>query len=74
LIALGAEDGDVRAIEAAAAAARIPIKTVRDKHEGEAAQLGARLILVRPDHYVAWCGDRAPEDTRNMLARAVGAR
>jgi len=79
LIALGnGLDDDiamsVRQIESATKTARVPLKTVRDKYEGEAAQLGAKLILVRPDHYVAWCGDNSPADALALLKRAIGTQ
>ncbi len=33
----------------------------------------ARLVLVRPDQYVVWCGEIAPENPASILAKAVGA-
>lgn len=31
------------------------------------------LVLVRPDHHVAWRGDRIPDDPDALIARVVGA-
>jgi hypothetical protein len=31
------------------------------------------LALVRPDQYLAWRGDRMPEDPDSLLARLTGA-
>jgi 2-polyprenyl-6-methoxyphenol hydroxylase-like FAD-dependent oxidoreductase len=68
LVALGS-DGEIgaaaRAFEAAARSARVPLKIVRERFEGETAQLAKRLILVRPDHFVAWADDSlsAPAET-----------
>jgi hypothetical protein len=75
LIALGTDDevgAAVREIEASARQARVPLKTVRDRFDGEAAQLGRRLILVRPDHYVAWCGDHVSGDAGIVMRRSAG--
>jgi hypothetical protein len=33
---------------------------------------GRDLALVRPDHYIAWRGDRAPDDAEALLARVTG--
>jgi hypothetical protein len=76
LIALGSDDdvgAAVREIEACACSARVPLKTVRDKFEGEAAQLGRRLILVRPDHYVAWVGDNVGDDLALAVRKIAGS-
>jgi hypothetical protein len=29
-------------------------------------------VLVRPDQYVAWTGDRTPNDVRAVLAKTIG--
>jgi hypothetical protein len=34
--------------------------------------LERRLVLVRPDHHVAWRGDREPGDCRAVLERVTG--
>lgn len=33
---------------------------------------GRPLVLIRPDQYVCWRGDRLPEDTAALLARVTG--
>jgi len=72
LLALGADDADVSRFEEAARALGIPLKTVRDALQGEAAAYGSRLALVRPDQHVAWRGDGAPGDAEVVLRRVVG--
>jgi len=74
LLALDASDKDVGAFSQAAKALSIPLTFVRDAFDGERARYGARMILVRPDQFVAWCGDAATPDPAKILARAVGAR
>jgi 2-polyprenyl-6-methoxyphenol hydroxylase-like FAD-dependent oxidoreductase len=65
-------NGDVRPIEAAARRRGVPLK-VLDVSSEEARDLYARdLVIVRPDHHVAWRGDALPEDPDALLARAVG--
>ena len=33
---------------------------------------GTRLVLIRPDHHVAWRGDVAPEDAGGLVDRVTG--
>ena len=72
LLAFGADEADVRAFAGAAAAARIPLKVVRDTFADGRAKYERRLILVRPDQFIAWTGDRAPDDVGALLARVTG--
>jgi len=67
------DGGDAAAAFAdAAGTLGLPLKTVRDSFADGRVQYGARLILVRPDQYVVWTGDRHPEDPQQLLAMAVG--
>jgi len=50
----------------------VPLSVVTDTYEGSRAELGARLVLIRPDQYVAWCGDESPSDPAAVLRRAAG--
>ncbi len=69
-------DADVEgedAFQMAADELGAPVEVVRRAGTGEAADYGSRLILVRPDHYVAWVGDDADSAVaREVLARSVG--
>ncbi len=71
LAAPDADAGDVGAMEAAAARARIPFTTVRLTAD-IAARYAARYTLVRPDQHVGWRGDRVPEAPGALLARLTG--
>lgn len=67
--------GDGRAVPllAAARVQGVPIRhtVIRDDH---AHRLWERnLVLVRPDHHVAWRGDTGPEDPHSVLRRVRGA-
>jgi hypothetical protein len=33
---------------------------------------GCDLALIRPDHYVAWRGNRAPDDADALIAHVTG--
>jgi 2-polyprenyl-6-methoxyphenol hydroxylase-like FAD-dependent oxidoreductase len=60
------------AFEAAAAARGVPL-TILDVTLPEARALyGRALALVRPDLYIAWRGDRLPDDVDALLARVTG--
>ncbi len=72
LLAFGAADGDVAAFEQAAQRNRLPLTVVRDGKDEAWRQYESKLVLVRPDHYVVWCGDNAPADTTGLLSKAAG--
>jgi 2-polyprenyl-6-methoxyphenol hydroxylase-like FAD-dependent oxidoreductase len=63
---------DTRALETAAAKRGMPLKILnvaldagRDLYERD-------LALIRPDHYVAWRGNRLPEDCDALIGRITG--
>jgi 4-hydroxyisophthalate hydroxylase len=72
LIALDAEAASVAAIEAAASRQKVPLKTIRDSFGGGRESYEARLILVRPDQYVVWTGDRVAGDAEALMERVTG--
>jgi len=51
---------------------RVPLRQVRDSDGSARAAYEASLVLVRPDQYVVWTGDRAPSDVGALLARVTG--
>jgi 2-polyprenyl-6-methoxyphenol hydroxylase-like FAD-dependent oxidoreductase len=75
LLALDADAAAVRAFEAAAADLHVPLSVVTDPGEGETARYGARLVLVRPDHFVAWASAGpalSADEARRVLHRVTG--
>jgi 4-hydroxyisophthalate hydroxylase len=72
LLAFDADENAVRAFEAAARKARMPLRVVRDTFAGGREAYEQRLILVRPDQYVVWAGEGAPSDVPALVARAIG--
>jgi hypothetical protein len=72
LLAFDAEDRTVAAFEQAAAALKVPLKIVRDSYADGRTAYEARLILVRPDRYVAWLGDGAAADAGAIMRKVAG--
>ncbi|MBX9760652.1 MAG: FAD-dependent monooxygenase [Beijerinckiaceae bacterium] len=72
LLALGVDDAQVAAFAEAAKGLSIPLEIIRDTFEGDRTKYEARLVLVRPDQFVAWTGEAAPQDARAVLAKAAG--
>lgn len=71
LFAFGVEEGELAAFADAAALLDLPLTIVADTAGGETARYGARLVLVRPDQFVAWTGSAAG-DPEAILRRAAG--
>jgi hypothetical protein len=73
LLAFNAEDESVRSLEAAAQQNNVPLKVIRDSFENGREQYESRLVLVRPDQYVVWAADTAPDEPRMLITRVSGA-
>ena len=67
------DDIDVAAFAAAAAERGMPVKIVdiRDDHARTLYQRD--LVVLRPDHHVAWRGDAVPERPDTVMDRVRGA-
>ena len=50
----------------------MPLKVVRDSYQDGRKAYEAKLILVRPDRYVAWASDSAPSDAKQIIGKAIG--
>lgn len=72
LLAFGVDESAVAAFETSAKARGIPLKIVRDSYADGRQDYEARLILVRPDQYVAWTADTAPADADAVLRKVAG--
>lgn len=64
---------DVSGLEHAAASRGVPLKVVDLAGYEIDAPYEAALILVRPDHYVAWRGQGAPSDPEMIIDTVRGA-
>jgi 2-polyprenyl-6-methoxyphenol hydroxylase-like FAD-dependent oxidoreductase len=73
LLAFGADDGDIQRLDRAARARGIPLTVVRDSIGQGRERYESRLILVRPDQFVAWAADQAPADPAALLGRVTGS-
>jgi hypothetical protein len=51
---------------------RLPLRVLRDSFQEGRAAYESRLVLVRPDQFVAWAGDQAPQDCAALLGKAAG--
>jgi len=72
---LVAFDGEATSAAPFADAARrlqVPLKLVTDTSPSARDAYGAKLILIRPDHYVVWTGDQPPTDAQRVLGQAIG--
>jgi hypothetical protein len=60
------------ALERAASARKLPLKLLDIRIPEARALYGRDLVLIRPDAYIAWRGDQAPDDPEALLARISG--
>lgn len=80
LLAFGAAEGVVTGFREAAARLGVPLDVIEEVADGgETPRYCARIVLVRPDHYVAWAslgdmGDAGVVDAGAVLQRATGLR
>lgn len=72
LIALDAATAAVDAFQEAARAIGQPLKVVADSRAGGREQYQSKLILVRPDQFVAWTDDGGEAAPSEILERAGG--
>jgi 4-hydroxyisophthalate hydroxylase len=72
LLAFGVEDSAVAPFEESARARHIPLKVIRDTYAGGREDYEARLVLVRPDQYVAWTDDGTPADADAVMRKVAG--
>lgn len=73
LLSFGGNAQVERAFAKAAESMALPFTLVSEACESARDAYGARYILVRPDGFVAWAGDRAEPVEGQILARAIGA-
>jgi len=72
LLALGADAAAVGAMEDAAKAQNVPLNVVSDTAAEGREKYEAKLVLVRPDQYIAWAGDTAPADAAGLMKQVTG--
>jgi 2-polyprenyl-6-methoxyphenol hydroxylase-like FAD-dependent oxidoreductase len=72
LLAFDAEESAVAAFQRAAGSLNIPLKIVRDSYAEDRTKYETRLILVRPDQFIAWVGNSVPKDATAIMRKVVG--
>jgi hypothetical protein len=72
LLAFDVDDRSVQTFETAAQSLGVPLKTIRDSYRDGREAYEARMILVRPDRYVAWVGDTVPTNPKAAVRKATG--
>jgi hypothetical protein len=72
LLAFDSDDQTVGAFERTAAKLGIPLKVIRDTYDDGRTAYESHLVLVRPDQYVVWTGDSAPDDPVALMRRVIG--
>ncbi len=75
LLAIAADAATVQSFERAAGALRLPLTVVVTGTTAEVARYDATLVLVRPDHFVAWVAKTAQLDAaqaEQVLTLACG--
>jgi 2-polyprenyl-6-methoxyphenol hydroxylase-like FAD-dependent oxidoreductase len=72
LLAFGAPEGSARAIADAARTLSVPLKVIEDSFAGGREAYEHRLVLVRPDQFIAWTGEVAPADATALMRKVTG--
>jgi 2-polyprenyl-6-methoxyphenol hydroxylase-like FAD-dependent oxidoreductase len=72
LLALEADAHEVTDFEATANKLEVPLKVVVDTRPDGRGLYESSLVLIRPDHFVAWASRGGKSDPAEILARAVG--
>ena len=72
LLRLGDCTADTAALQAAAQARGVPLSLLDVPSEQAYALYGGRLLLIRPDHHIAWRGNAAPADAQAVIDRVIG--
>jgi len=72
LTLIDASNTDMTAFEVAARSRGVPLTVARFETLDDAGCAWSRLVLVRPDHHVAWHGETMPDDPGAILDRARG--
>lgn len=73
LLAFGADDDSIARLQRAAHKLEVPLKVIRDTLADGRRDYEARLVLVRPDQYVAWTANEAPPNADNIICKVIGA-
>jgi hypothetical protein len=73
LLALDVADDVIKTFAQRAQALNIPLKIIRDTRADGREAYRASLILIRPDQFIAWCGDH-PANNLNAIMWKITAK
>jgi 4-hydroxyisophthalate hydroxylase len=72
LLALDADRASIETFKDAAQALQTPLKVIIDSRADGRDRYEAKFILVRPDQFVAWSSEDAPDNAREILQKVLG--
>jgi 2-polyprenyl-6-methoxyphenol hydroxylase-like FAD-dependent oxidoreductase len=72
LLAFDADRGQVGGFAQLAKNAGVPLKVIRDSYAAQRTAYEQRLVLVRPDQFIAWAEDALPDDPTPLLEQIAG--
>jgi 2-polyprenyl-6-methoxyphenol hydroxylase-like FAD-dependent oxidoreductase len=72
LLAFDAPPPAVAEFESAAKILDVPLRVIADSRSGGRDAYESALILVRPDQYVVWVGERVGSEANAILQRVIG--
>lgn len=72
LLRVGETDADAAPIVAAARARAVPLDVIAVPEPEAVERYERGLVLVRPDHHIAWRGASPPDDADAVIGRAAG--
>ncbi|MBM1174679.1 FAD-dependent monooxygenase [Microvirga arabica] len=73
LLGLDVDERTLQSFEEAAKQLRLPLKIIRDTCDAGRERYRARLILIRPDQFVAWASSDSNADGAEILRRTIVA-
>lgn len=72
LLALDVADDVIKTFAQRAQALNIPLKIIRDTRADGREAYKASLILIRPDQFIAWCGDHPANNLNAIMWKITG--
>ena len=72
LLAFDTDEASIEGFASAAEARGLALNIIRDSYADGRKDYEAKMILVRPDQFISWCGNSV-DDPDAVLARATGA-
>jgi 2-polyprenyl-6-methoxyphenol hydroxylase-like FAD-dependent oxidoreductase len=74
LMPFDSDETTIESFRKASQSTGVPLKIIEDTLEGGREGYESRLVLVRPDQYVAWAGNSQPDDMTALLHKVTGRK